>query len=98
MTDLCFVILESYQIEEAKNVGKLSQELITKWRKLVTSKVIEEDNDHKGEIRSVLREYYPTHFSTVRKLGRLNSFPSVSQSFNGMNANSNALAIPNPML
>lgn len=65
LTDLCFVILECQQIEEAKKVGLLSQELITKWRTLVTSKVIEENNDHKTEIRSVLREYYPTNFSTI---------------------------------
>ena len=78
-------------------MGKISQELITKWRMLVTSKVIEEQNDHKTEIRSVLRDHYPTHFSTVRKIGRLNTFPTVSQSFNGMNQ-SNALALINPLI
>ena len=55
----CFVILESIQIDEARKVGKLSQELITKWRMLVTSKVIEENSDHKSEIRRILRESYP---------------------------------------
>ena len=59
LTDLCFVILESIQIDEARKVGKLSQELITKWRMLVTSKVIEENSDHKSEIRRILRESYP---------------------------------------
>ena len=70
LTDLCFVILESIQIEEARRVGKLSQEMITKWRMLVTSKVIEENSDHKADIRRILRDSYPAQFTTMRKISR----------------------------
>ncbi len=68
-------------------MGKLSQELITKWRILVTSKVIEENSDHKSDIRRILRDSYPVQFTTMRKISRpQNQVMPVSSHFNGTTA------------
>ena len=62
LIDLCNVVGEYINVPEAKYVQVLAQNVFKNWQTLINSKVFDDMNDYKGDIRKVLRETYPNHF------------------------------------
>jgi hypothetical protein len=57
LIDLCLVISKyDLNLAQVKHVGQKALELTTLWRKIVTTKVINDGNDYGSEIQNILRD------------------------------------------
>ena len=57
LIDLCLVISKyDLNLSQIKQIGQQALELTGSWRKMVNTQVINDGNDYKSEIQSILRE------------------------------------------